>query len=201
MTLARSGDPRAPRPRRRAVRKLGRAFFARDAVTVARELVGKTIVRRHRGREYAARLVETEAYLGPHDLAAHSSKGRTKRTEVMFGPPGHAYVYLIYGMYQMLNIVVGREGDAQAILLRAAEPLNGWEENLTGPGRLARALRVTPADNGMDQTGEKLFLLDTNDPPPRLVVTKRVNVDYAGEWKDEPLRFYDAESKSVSKPR
>jgi len=196
MTLA-STRKLTPRP----AKKLGRAFFARDAVTVARDLVGKTIVRRHRGRDYAARIVETEAYLGPHDLAAHSSKGRTKRTEVMFGPPGHAYVYLIYGMYQMLNIVVGREGDAQAILLRAAEPLNGWDETLTGPGRLARALRVTPADNGMDLTGGKLFLLEPGGNPPRLVVGKRVNVDYAGVWKDELLRFYDADSRAVSKPR
>jgi DNA-3-methyladenine glycosylase len=185
-------------------RRLERAFFARDAAVVAPELVGKTLVRRWRGRHYAARVVETEAYVGPHDLACHASKGRTARTEVMFGPPGHAYVYLIYGMHQMLNVVVSHVGDAQAILIRAAEPLDGWDANLTGPGRLARALRVTSAENGVDLTGGRLFFLEPESaaaPAPRLVVTRRVNVDYAGAWKDEPLRFYDGDSPAVSKPR
>src|SRR3954469_12141721 len=121
---------------------LNRIFFSRGAATVARELIGTILVRRVRGKEARARIVEAEAYLGPHDLAAHSSKGRTARTEVMFGPAGHAYVYLIYGMHEMFNIVTGAAGDAQAVLIRAAEPLDEWDANLSGPGKLTSALGI-----------------------------------------------------------
>jgi DNA-3-methyladenine glycosylase len=181
---------------------LDRAFFARDAETVARALIGTTLVRRVRGKELRARLVEVEAYLGPHDLAAHSSKGRTARTEVMFGPAGHAYVYLIYGMYEMFNIVTGGIDDAQAVLVRAAEPLEGWAANLSGPGRLAREMQITRALNGEDlTTSDRLWLLPRVEAKaPRVGRGVRVGVDYAGIWKDELLRFYDMNSRAVSRP-
>lgn len=103
--------------------KLRRSFFRRPATEVARALIGKILVRHIHGKAFQARVVETEAYLGPHDLASHASKGRTRRTEVLFGPAGRAYVYLIYGMYEMLNVVAGGVGEAQAVLIRAAKPL------------------------------------------------------------------------------
>ena len=118
--------------------KLPREFYTRaDVLEVARDLLGKKLVVPNRnGSRVAGIIVETEAYVGPHDLACHASKGRTARTEVMFGPPGHAYVYFIYGMYDMLNIVCSRPGDAQAVLIRAAEVIGDWAEarDLSGPG-------------------------------------------------------------------
>ncbi len=152
-----------------------------------------------RGKEYRARIVETEAYVGPHDLASHSSRGRTKRTEVMFGPAGHAYVYLIYGMYEMFNIVAGETGSGQAVLIRAAEPLDNRKVDLSGPGKLTRALKIMRSENGMDLTGDRLFLLGDPDYRPRVKRAARIGVDYAKEWKDVLLRFYDAKSPSVSK--
>jgi DNA-3-methyladenine glycosylase len=186
---------------KRALRKLGRRFFTRDAIDVAPDLLGKILVHRRGGEEYRARIVETEAYVGAHDLACHAAKGRTGRTEVMFGPGGHAYVYLIYGMYQMLNIVTGKTGDAQAVLIRAGEALDGWEADLSGPGKLAREMEIGRAQNGVDMTGDELFVLDNPSDRPSVTKSKRVGIDYAGEWKDELLRFYDAASKAVSKPR
>jgi DNA-3-methyladenine glycosylase len=180
-------------------KKLGRRFFVRPAIELAPDLIGKILVRRLRGRERRARLVETEAYVGPHDLACHASKGRTGRTEVMFGPGGHAYVYLIYGMYEMFNIVASTTGDAQAVLIRAAEPLDGWHADLSGPGKLSRALGITRADNGLDLTGTRMFLRADADNRPRIVTTKRIGIDYAEKWKDAPLRFIDADSSAVSR--
>ena len=181
---------------------LGHLFYERPAIELAPALIGTILIHRIDGRELRARIVETEAYIGPHDLAAHSSKGRTKRTEVMFGPAGHAYVYFIYGMYEMFNIVAATEGDAQAVLIRAAEPLDGWEADLSGPGKLAREMLIQRSDNGIDLTGDKLFLLPRpSGSSPRIVRTKRVGVDYAGEWAHALLRFYDAESKAVSRRR
>lgn len=179
-------------------RKLGRTFYRQGAEPVALDLIGKVLVHRVNGREIRARIVETEAYVGPHDLACHASKGRTKRTEVMFGPPGHAYVYFIYGMYEMLNLVCAEEGDAQAVLIRAAEPLDGWEADLSGPGKLARAMRIKLRDNGADLTGDKLFVLDDGQPLPRIARSKRIGVEYAKHWSDRPLRFFDADSPAVS---
>jgi len=184
-----------------SLRKLDRAFFARDAATVARELVGKIIVQRIEGRERRARIVETEAYLGPVDLASHSSKGRTRRTEVMFGPPGYAYVYFIYGMYEMFNVVTGIQGGAHAVLLRAAEPLDEWDSNLSGPGKLAGGLGIGRSHNGLDLTGNRLFFLDDPTDRPRIKKAKRIGVDYAGRWKDRLLRFLDSGSGAVSGKR
>ncbi len=115
--------------------KLDSAFFHRPALELARDLLGTILVRRYRGKTRRARIVETEAYVGSHDLACHASRGRTKRTEVMFGPGGHAYVFLIYGIHEMFNVVAGEFGDPQAVLIRAAVPLDGWEADMRGPGR------------------------------------------------------------------
>ncbi len=180
------------------MRKLGREYFRRDADQLARGLIGLVLVHRRGGREYRARIVETEAYVGPRDLACHTSRGRTERTEVMFGPAGHAYVYLIYGMYWMINIVAGRTGSGQAVLLRAAEPLDGWKTDLSGPGRLSRALGITGAMNGADLTGDRIFLLQDPADRPRIRKAKRIGVEYAGVWKDRLLRFYDDGSAAVS---
>jgi DNA-3-methyladenine glycosylase len=177
---------------------VGLAFYERDAAHVAPDLLGKILVHRTRGKELRARIVETEAYIGEHDLACHASKGRTKRTEVMFGRAGHAYVYFIYGMYDMLNIVCAEEGNAQAVLIRAAEPLDGWDADLSGPGKLCRAMGIKVAMNGEDLLGNRLFLLDA-PIPKHIVKDKRVGVDYALHWKDELLRFYDGDSTEVSK--
>ncbi len=187
----------------RRTRKLPRSFFDRDAETVAEALIGKVLVRRIDAGEYRARIVETEAYVGTHDAACHASRGRTPRTSIMFGPPGYAYVYFVYGMHDMLNIVCSHEDDAQAVLVRAAEPLSGFEGpiNLSGPGRLARGMRITARrDNGVDLVGDRIFLLDDGEPPRRIVRSPRIGVDYAGAWKDAPLRFADAVSKAVSRP-
>jgi DNA-3-methyladenine glycosylase len=174
------------------MKKLSHAFYGRDAETLV-------LVHRRRGREYRARIVETEAYVGPHDLASHSSKGRTKRTEALFGPAGRAYVYLIYGMYEMFNIVAGKENSGQAVLIRSAEPLDGWKADLSGPGRLTRGLGITRSANGMDLTGDRLYVLRDTRAGPRIRKAGRIGVDYAGEWKDKLLRFYDAKSPAVTK--
>ena len=183
------------------LKKLRHSFFRRDAAKLARDLIGTILVHRVRGKEYHARIVETEAYAGPLDLASHSSKGRTKRTEVMFGPAGHAYIYFIYGMYEMFNIVAGKTGSAQAVLIRAAEALDNWKGDLSGPGKLTRALKISRSQNGLDLTGDRLFFLSDPDYRPRIKRTTRIGVDYAKEWKDALLRFYDEKSPAVSKRR
>jgi len=185
----------------RGGRKLRSEFFHQSAPDFARSVLGVIMVRRVDGELRRARVVEAEAYLGPKDLASHSSKGRTKRTDVMFGPPGRAYVYFIYGMHQMLNVVCGREGDAHAVLLRAAEPLDGWEANLTGPGLLARGFGITAADNRMDLTGGDLYFVADPAYVPRVIRSKRVGVDYAGRWKDRLLRYIDANSPVAKRLR
>ena len=177
---------------------LSRDFYARDAETVAKDLLGTTLVHQLDDTVQRSRIVETEAYVGAHDLASHASKGRTKRTEVMFGSPGRAYVYLIYGMYDMLNVVTGAEGDAQAVLIRAVEPLDDVSGKTDGPGKLTRALGITRALNRHDLTEEPLWL-EPGPPPQEVVTTTRIGVDYAGVWKDAPLRFYDGGSGFVSR--
>jgi DNA-3-methyladenine glycosylase len=146
-----------------------------------------------------ARIVETEAYVGAHDLSCHAAKGRTKRTEVMFGPGGHAYIYFIYGMYDMFNVVAAAPGDAQAVLIRAAEPI-GWTADLSGPGKLCRELHITRRLNGIDLTGPELHFTSGESRRPRIILDKRIGVDYAGDWKHALLRFLDADSPAVSRP-
>jgi DNA-3-methyladenine glycosylase len=173
------------------MQRLGRDFFARPALELGELLPGVVMVRRVGTTLRRARLVEVEAYLGPKDLASHSSKGRTARTEVMFGPPGRAYVYFIYGMHWMFNLVVGSEGDAHAVLVRAAQPLDGWDADLTGPARFAKAFGITGADNGLDLVRGDLAFFDDPGYEARVVRSKRINVDYAGRWKERLLRFVD----------
>jgi DNA-3-methyladenine glycosylase len=175
---------------------LDESFFQQSAEALAKALLGAILVRKVGRVVRRARLIETEAYVGTHDLASHASKGKTRRTAVMFGPAGRAYVYFIYGMHQMLNIVSlpPKEGDAGAVLLRAAEPLDGWDADLTGPGRLARAYNITAADNGVSITGDDLHLLADPTYKPRIKRSKRVGVGYARHWQHRLLRFIDVAS-------
>jgi DNA-3-methyladenine glycosylase len=159
------------------------------------------MVRRVDGVLRRARIIETEAYLGPKDLASHSSKGRTKRTEVMFGPAGRAYVFFIYGMYTMFNVVTGKTGDAHAVLIRGAEPLDGWEADLTGPGKFARAFAVVRADNGLDLVGDDIYFVAESDYKPRIIKSKRVGIDYARHWAARLLRFIDARNPVAARLR
>jgi DNA-3-methyladenine glycosylase len=174
------------------------SFYARDATTVARALLGQHLITHVNGKTQRSRIVETEAYLGVDDLASHASKGRTKRTEVIFGPPGVAYVYLIYGMYDMLNIVTADVDTAHAVLIRAVEPLSECLGQTNGPGKLCKALGITRAHNGLPLFGPQLWL-EAAPGPKKIVTTTRIGIDYAKEWKDAPLRFYDAKSQYVSK--
>ena len=148
----------------------------------------------------AGRIVETEAYMGPRDRAAHSFRGRTARTEVMFGPPGHAYVYFIYGFWNCLNVVTARVGVPHAVLLRALEPLEGADGHTFGPGLLCRALHIDRRLNGIDLLGDELWLEEPprGAPRPRIARATRIGVDYAGDWARRPWRFYDRDSPYVS---
>ena len=179
---------------------LPRAFYDRGAEDVARDLLGCRLAHRVGGTVRVGRVVETEAYLGPHDLAAHSARGRTARTEVMFGPPGFAYVYLIYGVHHCLNAVTGSVGHASAVLVRALEPLDHVEGNTRGPGLLCRALGIDRSLNGRDLVGPDLFFAAAEKAEPFTVVARpRVGVAYAGEWADKPLRFLIEGSPFVSR--
>ena len=127
---------------------LPRQFYDRETALVARELLGKWLIHKRNGIERIGKIVEVEAYLGEHDLAAHSSKGLTERTKIMFGPPGHAYVYLIYGMHHCMNVVTEREGNGAAILLRAVQPIKNIASKTSGPGLLCRAMEIDRRLNG-----------------------------------------------------
>ena len=180
--------------------KLPRDFYARSTLIVARELIGMRLVHESRGVRRAGRIVETEAYLGPDDLAAHSARGRTKRNAVMFGPPGHAYVYLIYGVWSCVNVVTREPGVPQAVLLRALEPGEGIDQKTWGPGLLCRAMNIDRTLNGVDLEGQELWIEDARESRRRLKVGRstRVGVDYAGEWAQQPWRFFAADSPFVS---
>jgi len=197
-------------------RGLPREFYAQPVLTVARQCIGKILVHRTADGEAAGRIVEAEAYRGPLDLAAHSRRGlRSKRTIAMFGPPGHAYVYLLYGISWAMNLVVASDGKPHAVLIRALEPVRGIElmirrrnkpatsrELTNGPGKLTSALGVTGADYGRDLCGDELFLEESNDDIPRGRIgrSSRINVDYAGEWAALPWRFYERGNRYVSVP-
>ena len=181
---------------------LEREFYLQRTLSVARALIGMHLVHRVGSGSRRGRIVETEAYLGPQDRAAHSSRGRTPRTEVMFGPPGHAYVYLIYGMWHCLNVVTGPPGVPHAVLLRALEPLEGLTARASGPGLLCRALGIDRLANGLDLCGSQLWI----EPPPlprsvRIARSARIGVEYAGEWAARPWRFFDRDSPFVSAQR
>ena len=198
--------------------RLSRDFYAQDTLEAARQLLGKYLIRCLDGQLLAGRIVETEAYIGRCDKACHAyGYRRTARTETLFAPPGTAYIYLIYGMYHCLNFVTEPEGEPAAVLLRALEPLAGMETMtrlrygdkpltayrrknfLNGPGKVCRALALTRAENGLDLTGDTLFLCDDPEdmglppfpvPAEETVVTgPRIGVDYAEEARDFPWRF------------
>ena len=181
--------------------KLPRAFYNRDTVTVARELLGKILVHRVGETELQGRIVEVEAYLGPHDLASHSAKGLTARTQTMFGPPGHAYVYLIYGMHHCLNVVTEPEGHGAAVLLRALEPVKNLTARTSGPGLLSRALQIDRRHNGHDLLSADLYITEpTETKPLKIVKRPRIGVDYAGTWAKRHLRFYIKDNPHISRP-
>lgn len=180
---------------------LPRSFYDRDTKLVARELLGKHLVHVTPGGTRIGRIVEVEAYLGEHDLAAHSSKGRTERTKIMFGPPGHSYVYLIYGMHHCMNVVTEGEGHASAVLLRALEPVQALLGSAKGPGLLCRAMEIDRRLNGHDLLNGNFFITDPGlDPSIRIVKRPRIGVDYAKHWAKRHLRFYIKGSPFVSKP-
>jgi DNA-3-methyladenine glycosylase len=182
------------------MRKLPRRFYDRDTIVVAQELLGKYLVRVSRGVERIGRIVETEAYLGPHDLAAHSARGLTARTQVMFGPPGHVYIYMIYGMHFCMNVVTEREGHASAVLLRALEPVKNLERRTQGPGLLCKAMGIDRRLNGHDLLSDDLYIAAAPATEAlRIVKRPRVGVDYAGHWAKRLLRFYIKDSPYVSK--
>ena len=182
------------------MRRLPRAFYDRDTVEVAHELLGKLLVHVAGGVERIGRIVEVEAYLGPHDLAAHSARGLTARTRVMFGPPGHAYVYLIYGMYYCMNVVTQSEGTASAVLLRALEPVANVDGRTQGPGLLCRAMHIDKRNNGHDLLSDD-FHIAAEDTPIRISIVRRprIGVDYAGHWARRLLRFYVRGNRYVSR--
>jgi DNA-3-methyladenine glycosylase len=193
--------------------KLPRDFYGRAVLDVARECIGKLLVSRNAAGEAAGRIVEAEAYRGPHDLAAHSSRGLTKRTAAMYGPPGHAYIYLLYGVSWALNLVAGSLGEPHAVLIRALEPIRGLKlmadrrgkpvgsrELTNGPGKLTQALGITGALYGVDLCGDELFLEEPEYSPRRIGRSPRVNVDYAGDWAHKLWRFYERGNRYVSAP-
>ncbi len=182
------------------MRKLPRTFYDRDTVVVAKELLGKLLVHRVAGEERIGRIVEVEAYVGSHDLASHSSKGVTARTKVMFGQPGHAYVYLIYGMYHCMNVVTEREGEGAAVLLRAVEPVLNISGRTNGPGLLCRAMGITKHLNGHDLLSDDFFVSEPDEAEKFGIVKRpRVGVDYAGKWAGKLLRFYIKDNPFVSR--
>ena len=188
-----------------------------DPVALARDLLGKVLVTEFDGERTAGRIVETEAYMGGQDRASHAYRGRTPRTEVMFGAGGRAYVYLCYGIHQMFNIVTNTEGIAHAILVRALEPLEGiatmlrrtgkktLDASLTrGPGNVGKALGFHTTQCGLPLTGPELWIADDGFrfPEERVAASPRIGVDYAGEDAALPFRFYIAGHPNISgRPR
>jgi DNA-3-methyladenine glycosylase len=162
------------------------AFFARAADIVARDLLGRTLVRRTKGKRIALTITETEAYMGPHDLACHAARGRTPRTEVMYGQPGSLYIYFVYGLHWMLNVVTREEGYPAAVLIRAAG-------KITGPARLTRALAIDGALNGQIAKPEAGVWFEGENAAAKVIATPRIGVAYAGpRWSSRKLRFVQA---------
>jgi len=190
---------------------LSRAFYYRDTLQVARELLGKTLVRDWQGRRLTGRIVETEAYVGQADSACHAARGRTKRNAVMFGPPGHAYVYFIYGMYHCLNVVTEAEGFAAAVLIRALEPLEGLavmreqrrnrsDRALTsGPGKLCQALAIDRQLNGVDLCAGGPLYIEAGEIAGEIVAGPRVGIRADPQDLAAPWRFCVADNPFVSR--
>ena len=194
--------------------KLPRSFYSRSTLDVASELLGKILVRRIGRRYLAGKIVETEGYVGPHDLACHASKGHTPRTSVMFGPPGRAYVYMIYGFYFCLNVVTEPKDYPAAVLIRAVEPMENVDlmcqlrnnpEHVTnvasGPGKLCMAMSIDKRLNGVDLLGSTIWIEDRKLDPGPIRTSPRVGVDYAGEYRHKPWRFYVEGNPHVSRVR
>ncbi len=167
--------------------RLSKGYFEQDAVVLARDLLGKVLVRQFdNGIELRVKITEVEAYRGEEDLACHASKGRTKRTEVMYDEGGKVYVYLIYGMYWMLNFVCGHKGEPQAVLIRGIE-------SISGPGRVGRTLQLDKTFYGEDlNTSQRLWIEKPENAEILTIETsQRIGVDYAGEeWAGKPWRFF-----------
>ncbi len=179
----------APAASFRQGRPLPPQWFARPALQVARDLLGKVLVRTRGKARLEGIITEVEAYTGPHDKACHAYKGRTRRTEVMFGPAGHWYVYLCYGMHEMLNVVTGREGYPAAVLIRGVACAGEWVE---GPGRVTRRLCVGRAFNALPAVPSRgLWVEDRGIRIPVRAVarTPRIGIAYAQEWREKPYRF------------
>ncbi len=180
--------------------KLPRSFYDRDTRLVAQELLGKFLIHKSGGVERVGKIVEVEAYLGEHDLAAHSSKGLTARTKTMFGPPGFAYVYLIYGIHHCMNVVTEREAHASAVLLRALEPVKNLEGRTCGPGLLCRAINIDRRLNAHDLLSSDFFIADPEAAENFSIVKRpRIGVDYAKHWAKRQLRFYIKDNPFVSR--
>jgi len=189
--------------------KLKRSFYRRPTLEVTPDLLGKHIVYHSPHGILSAKIVEVEAYIGKDDPACHAARGKTRRNGVMFGPPGFAYIYFIYGMYHCLNFVTEAEGSPAAVLLRAAEPEQGREimerlspgasglNLLNGPGKFCRSFGLTREQNGLDLTGDCLYLEDRSITVQRIKRSLRIGVKNGA---DRRWRFYDADSKAVSKP-
>jgi DNA-3-methyladenine glycosylase len=164
--------------------RLSPDFFLRDVLDVAPDLLGKVLVRRFQdGLTERYRIVETEAYRGVEDVACHASKGRTPRTEVMFQEGGTVYVYLIYGMYWLLNLVTGNEGDASAVLIRGIE-------GFSGPGRVGRKLQLDKSFYGESLVNSSRIWVEDAEPVTEIKTSKRIGIGYAGEWENKLWRFY-----------
>ncbi len=195
---------------------LPRSFYARTVLVVARDCIGKILVHDTPEGRVRGRIVEAEAYRGPADRAAHSYGGRrTPRTEAMFGPAGHAYVFFVYGQHWHFNLVTSGPGLPHAVLIRAVEPLEGralmairrglpsTSPHLSnGPGKLCEAFAIDRAAYGRDLTRGPLFLSEGLDAPRAKVArSPRIGIDYAGEWAERPWRYYDSASSGVSRAR
>lgn len=184
------------------MKKLSREFYDRDTILVAQSLLGHYLVHETPNGQLIGKIVEVEAYLGTHDLAAHSSKGITQRTQIMFGPPGYAYIYLIYGMYYCMNVVTEQAGKGTAVLLRGIEPIQHIEGRTQGPGLLCRAMQIDKRLNGHDLLSNDFYIASPAKGVEELAIVKRprVGVDYAKHWAKRLLRFYIKGNPFVSKP-
>lgn len=199
--------------------KLERDFYARETLTVAKDLLGKYLIHRVAGEELIGQIVEVEAYKGIHDKACHSYGGRrTPRNEIMYGVAGKAYVYLIYGMYNCFNIVTSDKGNPEAVLIRALKPIQGIEKMqqgrykkvgnlskqqfknlLNGPGKLCQGMHINRSHNGLDLVGDKIYLLEQEKTIGEIMTAPRINIDYAEEAVHYPWRFYLADSPFISR--
>lgn len=192
---------------------LERAWFDRPSVSLARDLLGCRLVHAAAEGSVGGRIVEVEAYQGPEDLAAHSSRGPTTRNAAMFGPPGHLYVYLVYGLHHCLNVVAGPGDKPEAVLIRAlaldvgadlARARRGASvpdrRLASGPGNVGQALGVDRTLNGADLLDGRVWIEPRGGPAPRIASGPRVGVDYAGAWAAHPLRFWISDDPNVSRP-